>query len=54
MERVIFNITSELMLKLGITATDCVEYIEGKDVSTITPAHVKALDILRHSSVASS
>lgn len=49
-----FIINSENLIKLGIEPEEAIEYLENKCATTIAPAHVKALIILRESLISSS
>lgn len=53
-QKLVVQITGELLLKLGITPEEGVEYLENKMAIDMSPVHVKAHQLLKQSVVASS
>lgn len=47
MEKDIFWINRDSLIKLGIDPQEGVTYLESKLATTINPVHVKALDVLK-------
>jgi hypothetical protein len=47
MDKDIFYINSEYLLKLGIDPKEAVEYLDNKKAITVNPVHVKALQVLK-------
>lgn len=47
MEKDVFYINRESLIKLGIDPQQGVSYLESKLATTINPVHVKALDVLK-------
>ena len=55
MDKNIFDLTQENLLKLGIDPCKGIEYLQNKDAATINPIHVHAIQFLKQKpAVASS
>lgn len=47
-------ITAKMLLKLGITPEEAIDYLNNKKAVTIKPIHVKALQVLKQTPLVSS